>query len=171
MQTKSFIYSKGKQTNIALLFLMLAIVGAGVAFYMWFWADPLNLSVLVGGVFLSLLGLIVFLKLILAPSKENETAITISDKGITAGTTPVAKAAGLIEWTDITHIQLYQHLLEIQVKDPEKYAARMKRFFVRDTFLKSLNGTIKISIKETNASYDEVKKLLQQYGSPMSFWR
>lgn len=163
MQTKTFTYNKGKQKNTGVKFLMLAILGAGLAIYMWLWADPINIIVLVGGVFLTLLGLVVFLKLTLAPRKENEIAISVSDQGITASTTPVAKAAGLIEWADITHVQLYERLLEIQVKDPEKYAARMTNFFVKDTFLKALKGTIKISVMETNATYEELKALLQQY--------
>lgn len=163
MQTKTFTYSEGNQRNMGVKFLLLAVLGAGLALYMWLWADPVNLIVLIGGVFMALLGLIVFLKLLLVPNKENETALTISDEGITATTTPVAKAAGLIEWIDVIDIQLYERMLEIQVKDPEKYAARMKNFFVKDTFLKALKGTIKISVVETNASYEELKTLLQQY--------
>ncbi|HLT87900.1 MAG TPA: STM3941 family protein [Sphingobacterium sp.] len=160
---KTFTYSKGKQKDISLLFLGLGILGAAFALYTWFWADPINLMVLVGGAFLAMLGLVVFLKRVLTPTKENETAISISEKGITAITTPVAKAAGLIEWADITHIQLYERMLEIQLKAPEKYAARMRSFFVRDAFLNTLKGTIKISFLETNASYEELKVLLRKY--------
>lgn len=163
MQTKTFNYSKGNQKNTGVKFLLLAVLGAGLALYMWLWADPVNITILVGGVFLTFMGLVVFLKLTLAPRKENETAITISDQGIIASTTPIAKAAGRIEWPDVARVQLYDRLLEIQVKDSEKYAARMTNFFVKDTFLKALKGTIKISFVETNATYEELKVLLQQY--------
>ena len=163
MQTKTFIYSKSNQRNIAFLFLGLGAIGAALALYMWLWADPILLSVLVGGIFLAILGIIIFLKLMFAPKKENETAITISKEGITATTTPVAKAAGLIEWNDIANINLLTKSLEVTLINPEKYAARMKNFFVRDTFMKSLKGTVRISFMETNASYNEIAEILKKY--------
>lgn len=163
MQTKTFIYSKSNQRNIAFLFLGLGVLGAALALYMWLWANPILLKVLVGGAFLAVLGIIVFFKLMFAPKKESETAITVSDKGITATTTPVAKAAGLVEWADIEDIQLYTKLIELKLTNPEKYAARMKIFFVRDTFMKSLKGTVRISFMETNASYNEIAEILKQY--------
>lgn len=163
MQTKTFTYSTGNQRNIGLKFLILAVVGAGLAVYMWLWADPINLTVLVGGVFLCLIGLVISIKLLLTSNKENQTAIAISDKGIIASTTPVAKAAGFIEWTDIVHIQLSEYLFVIKLKKPEKYATKMKSFFIRDTFLKTLQGSIKVSTAETNASNTELQALLQQY--------
>ncbi|MBX3253592.1 MAG: hypothetical protein KF862_05575 [Chitinophagaceae bacterium] len=164
MQAKTFIYNKRNQQKLAFLFLGLGILGAVLALYMWLWANPVLLSVLVGGVLMALLGIFVFLKLIFAPGKENETAITITNEGITADTTPVAKAARLIEWSDVGSIQLYTQLLELKIREPEKYAARMKSFFVRDAFLKSLKGTVRISLAETNATYNEMKEILSRYG-------
>lgn len=163
MQTKTFTYSARNQRNTGLKFLILAVVGAGLAVYMWLWADPINLTVLVGGVFLCIMGLAASIKLMLAPNKENQTAIAISDKGLIANTTPVAKAAGLIEWIDIVHIQFSENLFIIKVKEPEKYATKMKSFFVRDTFVKTLRGSIKVSTAETNVSNTELQALLQQY--------
>lgn len=165
MQTKTFTYSEDKQKKIGLLFLVLGVVGAVLALYMWLWANPVNLMVLVGGIFMALLGLGIFLKTMLAPNKENQPAITISDEGITASTTPVVYAAGLIEWEDIEKINLLTKSMEVKLKKPDKYAVRMKNFFVRDTFLKSLKGTFRISYMETNASYNEMAEILKQYNN------
>lgn len=163
MQTKTFTYSKNDQKKGALFFLGLGILGAMLALYMWLWADPVNLSVLVGGVFLTFLGLFFFLKLIIHPKKENETAVVISDAGIRATTSPVAKSTGLLEWRDVEYIQLFARTLMVKVSRPEKYAARIKNFLVRDTFLKSLNGTVEISFVGTNATHNELRKYLEPY--------
>lgn len=163
MQITTFTYSKGNQRKTAMLFLGLSIIGALLALYMWLWADPVILMVLVGGTFMALLGLVVFLKLLYAPGKENEVAMNISEQGITASTAPVAKAAGLIEWHDVEDINLFTKELGLRLKNPDKYAGRMKNFFVRDTFLKSLKGTVRIPFTETNASSDELKALLLKY--------
>lgn len=162
---KTFSYSKGKQKQIALQFLGLGALGAAMALYMWLWADPIILTVLVGGVFLAVLGLVAFFKLQFAPKKEHETAIQISDEGIRASNAPVAKAAGLIAWADVENIYLSTKLIDVKLKNPEKYAARMKSFFVRDTFLKSLKGTVRISHMETNATYDELTEILTEYAA------
>lgn len=163
MKTKIFLYSKNNQQKIALLFLGLAVAGAAMALYMWLWTDRIRIKTMVGGIFLTILGLVFFLKWAFAPKRENETAVVISDEGITANTTPIAKGAGLIEWADIEAIQLYTRLLEIRVSNPDKYAGRMKSFFVRDTFLKAVKGTVKISLTETNATYNEVLDILEPY--------
>ncbi|WP_433903495.1 STM3941 family protein [Sphingobacterium puteale] len=163
MQAKIFTYSKVNQRKIALLFLASGILGAVVSMYLCLWADSILLAVLVCGIFLTVLGIVAFLKLILAPKKENEAAIIIASEGITARTTPVAKAAGLIEWEDVESIKLYSRLLAMKIKNPKKYAARMTIFFVRDTFLKSWQGTIRISFVETNATYEELIDILSKY--------
>ncbi|MCK0124510.1 hypothetical protein MWU76_08860 [Gelidibacter sp. F2691] len=163
MQTKTFTYSKNDQKKGALFFLGLSILGALLALYMWLWADPINLSVLVGGVFLTFLGLFFFLKLMIHPKKENEPALIISDAGIRATTSPVAKSTGLLEWRDVEYIQLFTRTLMVKVSRPEKYAARIKNFFVRDTFLKSLKGTVEISFAATNATHSELRKYLEPY--------
>lgn len=163
MQTKTFTYNKSNQRMIALLFLGLGLLGTALALYMWLCADPILLTVFVGGILLAILGIIVFIKLMLAPKKENEIVIAISKEGITAHTTPVAKAAGLIQWEDIESINLLTKSIEVKLKNPEKYAARMKNFFVRDTFLKPLKGTVKISYMETHATYDELREILAEH--------
>lgn len=163
MNSKTFKYSKKKQKNFAWLFLGISIVGLLTALYMWKWANPVNIKVLVTGVFLVILGLGVFLKYRLAPKKEDEIAITISDEGITALTTPVAKAAGLIEWTDMEDILIYNNILKIAVSRPDKYAARMKNIFVRDTFRKTLQGAIPISRMETTATENELLQALKPH--------
>lgn len=166
MQTITFTYNKTNQLRIAFLLLAIGLLGAVVALYMWLWAKTIIINILVGGIVLALLCVGFFLKLILAPKKEGDPAITISADGIMGDTTPVAKAAGLINWNDIDGISVFKHEIEIKVKDPEKYAARMKNFFVRDTFLKSLKGTVKISTMETNATYSELMEVLSEYTQP-----
>lgn len=163
MDTKVFTYHKRSQKNIGLLFLGVGFLGMLLILYVWLWADSVSLRILVGGVFLAFLGIIGFLKLVLIPKKENEMAIVISDSGIKSTTTPIAKAAEWIEWTDVEYVQVYNHILEIKIKQPEKYAIRMKNFFVRDTFLKGLNGIVKVSLVETNATRNELLKILELY--------
>ncbi|SEK40427.1 hypothetical protein SAMN05661044_00162 [Olivibacter domesticus] len=169
MRKKTFSYSKSKQKQMALQFLGLGALGAVMALYMWLWADPIILAVLVGGIFLAVLGIVVFFKLQFAPKKEHETAIHISDEGIRANTSPIAKAASLIAWEDVENIYFSTKLIDVKLKNPEKYAARMKSFFVRDTFLKSLKGTVRISYIETNATYDELTATLTEYAAKNSF--
>ena len=161
MAQTTFTYSKTKEKKQGLIFLAVAIIGAVLALYMWLYANPILLQVLVGGVFLFLIGIAFFLKPIFAPQSENKVAITISEMGITATTTPIVKAAGLILWEDIEEIMLSASNIELTLKHPDKYAKRMHNFFVRDSFLKSLKGRILISYLETNASYPVLKNLLE----------
>lgn len=161
--TKTFTYNKRNQRRIAFPFLVLSIAGAAIALYMWLWAAPLLLTVLTGGIFLFALGLIIFIKLMAAPKKENETALGISAEGVVGTTSPVARAAGLIEWDDIEHIRVYTRMLKIGLRNPQKYAGRMSRFFVRDTFLKALKGCIQIPFAETKATAAELLDILEAH--------
>lgn len=161
--TKTFTYNNRNQRRIAFLFLVLSIAGAAIALYMWLWADPVLLTVLTGGLFLFSLGVILFIKLMAAPKKENETALGISDEGVVGTTSPVARAAGLIEWDDIEQIRLYTRMLEIGLRNPQKYAGRMSSFFVRDTFLKALKGCVRIPFAETNATAAELLDILESH--------
>lgn len=161
MQPEIITYSKRSRRNMAFLFLLMAIAGAALALYMWRWADPVLVPVLVGGIFLGVFGIALFIKLIAAPRQENAVAITISREGIAGVTTPVARAAGLIEWDDIEQIRVYTRMLEISLKDPAKYAGRMTSFFVKDAFLKTLKGRIRIPIAETNATAAELLDVLE----------
>ena len=102
MQTKTFICSKSNQRNIAFLFLGLGVLGAALALYLRLWAYSAKSAF--GSPLLAVPGIIVFFKLMFAPKKENETAITVSDKGITATTTSIAKVAGPVEWAYIEDI-------------------------------------------------------------------
>ncbi len=160
---KTFTYNKPNQRKIAFLFLVLAIAGAALALYMWLWADRLLLTVLTGGVFLFVLGTIIFIKLIVAPKKEDEPSLTISGEGIIGITAPVARAAGLIEWDDIEHIRVYTRMLEIGLRNPQKYAGRMSCFFVRDTFLKASKGCIRVPFAQTNATAAELLDILESH--------
>ena len=163
METKIFTYSKVNQKKIAFRFLVLAVLGASLALYTWMWSNTLNLTILIGGIFLSILGIGAFIKLIFAPTKENQLALKISKDGIVATTSPVARGAGLIEWCDIEDLRLATGMLEVKTKNPGKYAERMNNFFIKDTFLKSLKGTIRISLVETNVDSDELRQVLSEY--------
>ena len=161
MQIVRFTYSASKQQKTAQLFLLLAFISIAVALYMWLLADLIILSVLVAAVLLAVLGLAVFLRLQFGPSKQSLIALCISDNGIEASTTPVAKAAGLILWADMEDVLLSPTVIDIKMKDPQKYADRMGNFFVRDSFLKSLNGWISIPYTQTDATYTELKLILE----------
>lgn len=163
METVRLCYSENKQKKLAYLFLGMAIIGAACAVYMWFYANPVLLSVLVGGVVLSVLGLAMFIRLEFTPKRDGEIAIQFSPDGITAQTTPVAKAAGLIEWQDIVDIRIYERELAVLVRDPRKYAGRMKNFFVKDTFLKANKGQIRISIIEVDTTAADIGRVVDDY--------
>lgn len=163
MEQLIFVYNRSKLIKIAWRLLGLGTVGAGIALYMWLLADPVNLLALVGGVFLALLGIFVFIKIMFVGVKKDEKALFMSMAGIQATTTPVAKAAGLIVWDDIESIAITPQFLDIKVKDVSKYAERMNSFFVRDTFLKMLKGSIRISIMEVDATYNDLFEGLQTY--------
>ncbi|MVZ67684.1 hypothetical protein GQF61_17735 [Sphingobacterium sp. DK4209] len=114
-------------------------------------------------VFITLLGIGAFLKLSIAPKKATDIAIAINRQGITGNTTPIARAAGLIEWKDIVDYQIEQGRLLVVLVDPQKYADRMKNFFVRDTFMKGQKGIITISFAETDSTYEEIAKYMIHY--------
>ncbi|WKK60292.1 MULTISPECIES: STM3941 family protein [unclassified Sphingobacterium] len=156
-------YSVKKQKNMALLFLLIGIAGLAIGYYVFILNTAGYTMGKVASVFLILLGFGVFLKLFLAPKKATDAAISFSKSGIQGNTTPVAKAAGLIEWSDIADYQIDERYIHVAIKDPEKYAQRMKNFFVRDTFMKGQKGALAISIAEVDATNDEIARYFYQY--------
>ncbi|MCT1526348.1 STM3941 family protein [Sphingobacterium hotanense] len=156
-------YSAKKQKNMALLFLLIGIAGLAIGYYIFFLETRVYLIGRVVSIFLILLGFGGFLKLILAPKKATDAAITFSKLGIQGNTTPVAKAAGLIEWSDIAEYQIDDRYIHIALKNPEKYAERMKSFFVRDTFMKGQKGALAISIAEVDATEGEIARYVYQF--------
>lgn len=163
MDQVAFNFSPSKQRQIGWFFLFLAILGITVAAYQWFFADPSYLMVVVGGVVLGVIGIIMFVKLLVAPRRNDEMAIRIDNKGILATTSPIAKGAGLIAWRDITDIQIHKRELVIWVSDPKMYAARIKNFFVRDTFLKTNKGVIRVSFIEVDVTPEQLSEWISQY--------
>ena len=156
-------YSQSKQRQIGWFFLLLAFLGITVAAYQWFFADPIFLAIVVGGAVLGIIGTIMFLKLLIAPRRNDEIAIRIGDSGILATTSPIAKGVGLIEWRDVIDIQILKRELIIWVSDPKKYAARIKNFFVRDTYLKTNKGVIRISFVEVDVTHEQLSDWVSQF--------
>ncbi|SDD27262.1 STM3941 family protein [Niabella drilacis] len=165
MNEINFYYSKKKQTRLAVLFLLIALLGTAIAVYYFFFANHIVSAVTYGGIVLAILSLLIFFRLLTAPEAENEVAISINEKGIAGFTTPVIKSAGLIDWHDIASINVYDGMLEMAVHNPGKYAARMKNFFVRDSFLKTLKGTLKVSLVEVSAAKEEIMNAIEKYTS------
>ncbi|MGJ1203482.1 STM3941 family protein [Sphingobacterium lactis] len=163
MESFEFKYGKGQQQKIALFFLVIGIVGLVFIYYVYFVDTRALIMWKVTSVFLALLGFGAFLKLILAPKDPNEVALRIDAQGITGKTTPVAKAAGLIDWEDITHIDHSGNMMFVQVINPEKYAQRMKNFFVKDTFMKTNKGYINFSLMELNATEAEIHSAITKF--------
>ena len=98
--------------------------------------------------------------------KSDEIALSIGANGITGNTTPIAKAAGLIEWNDIVNIYNEGKYVDLEIRDPQKYADRMKNFFVRDTFMKTMKGFIRISIAEIDVTNQEIDQTIRKYQRP-----
>ncbi len=165
MELTNFKYSQKKLNNMAMIFLLLGIAGLGFAYYKWF-VDTNSYAVSMGkygSIFIALLGFGAFTYMKLFGKKSDEIALSIGTNGITSNTTPVAKAAELIEWDDLLDINFNGNFLDIYVKDPQKYADRMKSFFVRDTYLKAMKGVIRISIAEVDGSPEEMSKAISKY--------
>lgn len=160
MDTIEIKYGKGGQNKMANMFLLLGVLGIAMVIFIWFIETRVWLVGRVVSIFVSLLGIGGWLKLKLAPKNPDETAIRISTEGIEAQTTPIAKAAGFIHSEDIADIFLNKNYMEIQVSDPDKYAARMKNFFVRDAFIKAKNGIIPISIAEVDVTEEEMRSYI-----------
>jgi len=163
MENVSFRYSESGQKRVALYFLSLAIIGALAAYYMAFWSELIFLGVVVGGVFLAIIGMILFVKLYFFPKNNKRTALEVSEIGIRAFTTPVAKAVDWMIWEDVEDIRFARNMMHVALKDPEKYASRIKNFFVRDTFRKSMNGTVGVSLSEVDTTVEEIRQLVERY--------
>ncbi|WP_156306663.1 STM3941 family protein [Sphingobacterium endophyticum] len=163
METKNFFYGKEKMNALAIKFLLLGIAGLIGIYYIWFVEERIYLIGRVVVVFLALLGIGAFIYLKLFGKKPNEIALSISPQGIKSNTTPVLNAADLIEWTDITNVFYVGNTIDIEVIDPNKYADRMKNFFVRDTYMKAMKGIFRISLNEVNAPEKELAETLNPY--------
>ncbi|MBV2225407.1 MULTISPECIES: STM3941 family protein [Sphingobacterium] len=165
MELTNFKYNQKKLNNMAMIFLLLGIAGLGFAYYKWF-VDTSSYVVSMGkygSIFIAILGFGAFTYMKLFGKKADEIALSIGTNGITSNTTPIAKAAELIEWDDLVDINFHGNYLDIHVKDPKKYADRMNNFFVRDTYLKGMKGVIRISIAEVDGSPEEMSAAIGKY--------
>ena len=165
MELTNFKYNQKKLNKMATIFLLLGIAGLGFAYYKWF-VDTSSYVVSMGkygSIFIALLGFGAFTYMKLFGKKGDEIALSIGTNGITSNTTPIANAAELIEWRDLVDVNFNGNYLDIHVKDPQKYADRMKSFFVRDTYLKGMKGVIRISIAEVDGSPEEISRAIAKY--------
>ena len=163
MNTINFKYSEKKRGSMAMKFLLIGIAGIVATYYIWFLADREFLMGKVASIFLALLGIGSFIYMKFTGNKSEVTALSIGPDGIKGDTTPIAKAAGLIEWTDITNLHFLGNQLDIEVQNPQKFADRMSNFFVRDTYLKTMKGIIRISLSEIDYTEKELADALSKY--------
>lgn len=166
METTNFNYSEEKLKKIAFYFLIIGLVGVGFVYYSWFIKTEGLVFGRYSSIFIALLGFGAFIYMKLFGKKSDEIALSIGANGITGNTTPTAKAAGLIEWNDIVNIYNEGKYVDLEIRDPQKYADRMKNFFVRDTFMKTMKGFIRISIAEIDVTNQEIDQTIRKYQRP-----
>ncbi|WFB62346.1 hypothetical protein PZ892_11740 [Sphingobacterium sp. WM] len=166
METTNFKYSQKKLNKMAFYFLIIGVLGAGFVYYSWFIKTEGLVFGRYSSIFLALLGFGAFIYMKLFGKKPDEIALSIGTYGITSNTTPVAKAAELIEWNDIVNIYNEGKFIDIEIRDPQKYAERMKNFFVKDTFMKTMKGFIRISIAEVEVTNQEIDQAISKYQRP-----
>lgn len=165
MNETKFYYGKVAQNKIAFLFLALGIFGILFAYYEFFIVtDVIWPARRVISIFLIVLGFGAFIYLMMKPKKSGEIALIINNNGIEGKTTAPAKAAGLIEWSDIEDLQIGKGAIRIFLHDKQKYLQRMNSFMAKEGF-KGAQQTIFISIMEINATSDEIMTAMQQYQS------
>lgn len=163
METTTIKYGAGGQRKTALLFLGIGVIGLAFVYYSWFMKNDGVIFGRYTSIFITLLGFGAFLKLTIWPKKADAAALIISQQGISSFTTPIARAIGLVAWDDIQFIHLEKNILHIILHDPKKYSGKIKNFFVRDTFLKTKEGAIPVSILEIDSTAPELTDILRKY--------
>ncbi|WP_198666857.1 hypothetical protein [Taibaiella helva] len=96
---------------IAMLFLACSVAAAIFFFFFAGYDAASGLKYKTTAACLVLISLFIVVKLAAALGSKDQAAVLLSEQGITAFTTPVSKAVGLVAWTDIADIRLRQGLV------------------------------------------------------------
>jgi len=148
---------------IAMLFLACSI-GATIFFFFFAGYDAASgLKYKTTAACLVLISLFMVVKLATALGSKDQTAVLLNEQGITAFTTPVSKAVGLVAWTDIADIRLTKEqagtCIAIFPREQEKFEMRIRNRIVRDAF-KATRAVIKIGAGEVDDIEGVMREIL-----------
>lgn len=163
MNQKQFFYSRKAFRKSAMVFLGIGIIGLLFIYLQFFVpSDKVYPARRVAAVFITLLGFITSIILMLRRSKDGEVALTIGEDGILGKTTAPAKAAGLIPWNDIEDIHIGKGGMHISLHDKQKYLQKMTSFMAKEGF-KTAGQNIIISTMEIAESPVEIRNAINKF--------
>ena len=153
-------FSKKKMVKLLGLYILVMLGIAAIIFFI-ISADSINLFYLMLFIVLFIAGTYLFYKHIQElwhSNKKNEGVILTPDY-LKSNATPLGKKVGEIPWNEIASIgkvNYYGQHIYIKLKQPEKYANRLKGMG------KDFTG-IYLNDSELEISFEELEKLIHEY--------
>ena len=157
-------FSKKKMLKLTGLYILIMLGIAAIIFFI-ISADRISLYYLALFVVLFIAGAYLFYKHIqeFLGSKKNEGVI-LTPEYLKSNVTPLGKKVGEIPWSEIASIEkvnYYGQHIHIKLKQPEKYANRLKGMG------KDFTG-IYLNDSELEITFEELEKIINEYFSKYS---
>jgi hypothetical protein len=158
-------FSKKKMVKLTGIYILIMLGIAAIIFFILS-ADRISLYYLALFVVLFIAGAYLFYKHIQelwSSNKKNEGVILTSEY-LKSNVTPLGKKVGEIPWSEIASIEkvnYYGQHIHIKLKQPEKYANRLKGMG------KDFTG-IYLNDSELEITFEELEKIINEYFSKYS---
>jgi len=126
-----FYRNKKKSFNLILIYTGILVIMIAILLYSsgLFTEELFIKGIALSSVFILIIGFLV-IKMLL-DLKDTSALLILQPEGITSKTTPVSKAAGLIQWKDIIDMDINKMggdtLITLVVKNPEPYMAIIRK--------------------------------------------